>query len=156
MSLHNSKWLLFKRKILKLLTIAVKLGHFKSFSIFGGFSSLIWRIQKKIFILQDFFQILMFHLPSLESCEVAHKIWARSVYPFWRLSNTNRRTDRQAKYIKRCPSLKLLEMSVLYKKYSKFCIIFSSHLHQAFSEVQAAEQLQQHFSEHPASQELHL
>ena len=48
------------------------------------------------------FVILSIHKPSLGSCEVPHKIWARSVQPFWRLLDSNRsdrQTARQAKYI---------------------------------------------------------
>ena len=31
------------------------------------------------------FEMLIIQKPSLESCQVPHKIWARSVQPFWRL-----------------------------------------------------------------------
>ena len=40
------------------------------------------------------FLILITHKPSMESGEVPHKIWARSVQPFWRLLDTNKQTDR--------------------------------------------------------------
>ena len=42
---------------------------------------------------------LIIHKPSLGSCDVLHKIWARSVQQFLRLLDTNRQTDRQAKFI---------------------------------------------------------
>ena len=35
-----------------------------------------------------FFEIFIIYKPSLGTCEVPHKIWARSVQPFWRLLNT--------------------------------------------------------------------
>ena len=38
------------------------------------------------------FEILIIHKPSLGSLDVPHKIWARSVQPFWRLLDTNRQT----------------------------------------------------------------
>ena len=36
--------------------------------------------------IQFLFVTLSIHKPSLGSCEVPHKIWTRSVQPFWRLS----------------------------------------------------------------------
>ena len=48
------------------------------------------------------FEILIIQKPSLGSCEVQHKIWARSVRRFdvyW--IQTNRHPDRQAKNIYR-------------------------------------------------------
>ena len=116
MSLHNSKWLLFKRKILKLLTIAMKFGHFKSFSIFGGFSSLIWRIQKKYPFCRIFFKFWCFIYPPWSHVRSHTKFGPDR---FIRFDVYRTQTDRQAKYIKRCPSQKLLEMSVLYKKIFK-------------------------------------
>jgi len=37
---------------------------------------------------------LIIHKPSLGSREVPHKIWARSVQPFWRLLDTNKQTRK--------------------------------------------------------------
>ena len=48
---------------------------------------------------RQLFVILSIHTPSLGSCEVSHKIWARSVQPFWRLLDTNRQPYKQSKYI---------------------------------------------------------
>ena len=39
--------------------------------------------------------ILHIYKPSLGSCEVPHKIWVRSIQPFWRLLNTNKQTNKQ-------------------------------------------------------------
>jgi len=38
---------------------------------------------------------LIIHKPSLGSCEVTRKIWARLVQPFWLLLDANRQTPRQ-------------------------------------------------------------
>ena len=46
-------------------------------------------------------KILIIHKPSLGSLDAPQKIWARSVQPFWRLLDTNRQTDRHAKFIYR-------------------------------------------------------
>ena len=58
---------------------------------------------------RQIFEILMIHQPSRESLDVPQKIWARSVQPFWRLldinKQTNKQTDRQAKFIYRYKSL---------------------------------------------------
>ena len=42
---------------------------------------------------------MIIYKPSLGSREVPQKIMARSVQPLWRLLDTNKQTDRQAKYI---------------------------------------------------------
>ena len=42
------------------------------------------------FIKIIFFEVINIHKPSLESCEVPHTIWTRSVQTFWRLLDTNR------------------------------------------------------------------
>ena len=60
-----------------------------------------WRIFKKKFqLLSRIFlsSILMFQKPSLGPCDVPHKILARSTQPFWRLSVTNKQTDKQRLY----------------------------------------------------------
>ena len=44
--------------------------------------------------------ILTIHNPSLGSCELPQKMWARLVQSFLRLSVTNKQSNRQAKYIK--------------------------------------------------------
>ena len=44
---------------------------------------------QKNYIQEFHFPILMFHKLSLESCEVPHKNWDRSVQPFWRFLDTN-------------------------------------------------------------------
>ena len=47
-------------------------------------------------------KVLIINKPSLGSCEVPHKIWARSVQPFGGLLETNKQTDmtpRQATFI---------------------------------------------------------
>ena len=43
----------------------------------------------------NIFVILSIHKPSLSSCQFQHKIWARSVQPFWRLLDTNKQTNTQ-------------------------------------------------------------
>ena len=49
---------------------------------------------------RQIFQILSILKPSLGSCEVPHKIWARLVQPFWRLlTQTNRQTLMQSLYV---------------------------------------------------------
>ena len=40
------------------------------------------------------FVILSVQKPSLGSCEVPKKVWARSVQPFWRILDTNKQTDK--------------------------------------------------------------
>ena len=53
-----------------------------------------WKL-KNTFIFLNFDH---FHKPSMGSREVLHKIWARSVQPFWRLLDTNKQTDTQSKF----------------------------------------------------------
>jgi len=45
------------------------------------------------------FEILIKHKPSLGTCKVPQKIWARSVQPFWRLWVTNIQLPKQSMYI---------------------------------------------------------
>ena len=61
---------------------------------------------------QLFFLNLIIHKPSLGSCEVSHKIWARSVQPFWRLLDTIEQTDRQAKYKYRFQIMVLMSFKI--------------------------------------------
>ena len=49
----------------------------------------------------NFFLTLIIHKPSLGSRKVPQKIWAQSVLPFIGYKQTNRQTDRQAKFIYR-------------------------------------------------------
>jgi len=56
---------------------------------------------------RQIFEILIFHKPSLGSLDVSQKIWARSVQPFdvyWiqTVKQTDKQTNRQAKFIYRC------------------------------------------------------
>ena len=51
------------------------------------------------FCWRQIFKILIFHKPSLGSCDVSHKIWTWSVQPFWCLLDTNKQTDRQTSKI---------------------------------------------------------
>ncbi len=44
------------------------------------------------------FFILIIHKPSLGSCEVPEKFWARSVPPFWGLLYTNKKKQRSKVY----------------------------------------------------------
>ena len=48
-----------------------------------------------------FFEVMNIHKPSLESGEVPHTIWARSVQTFWRLLDTNRLTVRKKTFLKK-------------------------------------------------------
>ena len=52
--------------------------------------------------------------PSLGSLDVPQKIWARSVQPFWRLLDTNRQTNRQAKFIYRFRGFKVWVYAFLF------------------------------------------
>ena len=76
--------------------------------IIRGFSqkiSRIFKIFKNLMTIEfwwrQIFEILIFHKPSLGCLDVPQKIWARSVQPFWRLLDTNKQTNRQAKFIYR-------------------------------------------------------
>ena len=59
------------------------------------------KTKKSNFVGGKFFLILIIYKPYLGTCEVPHTIWARSIQPFWRLFDTNKQTNRQAKYIYR-------------------------------------------------------
>ena len=79
------------------------------------------KFSKIDFWWRQIFENLIIHKPSLGSRDVPQKIWARSVQPFWRLLDTNgqtdRQTDRQAKFIYRRWNVCILYMftgSVLY------------------------------------------
>ena len=48
------------------------------------------------FCWRQIFENSIIHKPSLGPREVPHKIWARSVLPFWRLLETNKQTDKQS------------------------------------------------------------
>ena len=63
-------------------------------------SSRIFKNLRKIeFCRKQIFEILIIYKPSLGTCEVPHKIWARSVKSFFLfLEKTDRQTNRQAKY----------------------------------------------------------
>ena len=56
---------------------------------------------------------MIIHKPSLGWRDVLHKMWARSVQPFWRLLETNKQTDRQAKFIYRLKLLRVLHVPFL-------------------------------------------
>ena len=52
-------------------------------------------------MLEANFDIFIIHKPSLGSSEVPQKIWARLAQPFWRLLDTNKSSNWQAKYMYR-------------------------------------------------------
>jgi len=51
------------------------------------------------FVRGKFLKIWLSINRTLGSRKAPHKIWSQSVQPFWRLLDTNKQTDRQAKYI---------------------------------------------------------
>ena len=53
-------------------------------------------LMKIDFCWRQNFDILLVHKPSYE---IPHKIWARSMQPFWRLLDTNKQTDKTNLYI---------------------------------------------------------
>ena len=61
----------------------------------------IYKIFKNRILLESNFENSIILKPSLGSREIPQQIWARSVQPFWRLWDTNKQTDRQAKFIYR-------------------------------------------------------
>jgi len=73
---------------------------------------------------RQIFDNLIIHKPSLGSRDVPHKIWSRSVQPFWRLLETNtqakKHTDKQSIYKKSIffKSSYLQLTSGLYKLYT--------------------------------------
>ena len=63
-------------------------------------NSWIFKIFKNRILLEANIWKSIIHKPSLGFREVAHKIWAWSVQPFWVYwIQTDNQTDRQAKYI---------------------------------------------------------
>ena len=56
-------------------------------------------LKKSNFVRDKFLKIRSSINLPMGSHEVPKKIWARSVQAFWRLLDTNKQTDRQAKYI---------------------------------------------------------
>ena len=63
------------------------------------------------------FEILIIHKPFLGSREVPHKTLARSVQPFWRLLDTNKQTERQAKFIYLGVPIKYTCFELIYSKF---------------------------------------
>ena len=67
---------------------------------------------------------MIFHKPSLGSREVPHKIWARSVQPFWRLLDT-KQTNRHPNKLNFCIDLSLFPIThVLYPSFLLNTILF--------------------------------
>ena len=99
--------------LFQLLIVTLSLSIFSLYSIkqkqnkncgFHNFCSRVFKLLINKKLKTQIFQILIIHKPSLGSREVPHKIWARSVQPFWRLFDTNKQTnkiDRQVKFIYR-------------------------------------------------------
>jgi len=74
-------------------------GTFESQSILRKimFKFYVRAVRYFVFSLFYFFicYFLQVHKPSLGSSKVPHKIWTRSVQPFWRLLDTNKQTNTQ-------------------------------------------------------------
>ena len=71
------------------------------------------------------FKISIIHKPSLGSQDVPQKIWARSVQPFWRLLDTNKQTDRQAKFICRRKQFKAKKLRNSKTTFKQSYMLFS-------------------------------
>ena len=79
-------------------------------------------IFSRIFNINCWTHILSIHNVSLGSCEVPHKIWARSVQPFWRSLNTNKKISIQTP---RHPSKVYIDYFIYHLRVFKLKLLFS-------------------------------
>ena len=74
-------------------------------------------LMKIEFWWRQIFETLITYKPSLGSREVPHKMWARSVQPFWRLLDTNGQTNRQTNKLSLYIDYTLYIIQVVYQGY---------------------------------------
>ena len=84
----------------------------------------IWSLGNIDGFIKDNFSILNRPKPSLGSCELPQKMWARSVHPFWRLLDTNGQTDSRTSkvFIYRFSMLGSLSIEYIYSMLGSFSV----------------------------------